>query len=86
MKLKTVVVDRWETVVKNITEVQIRDENDEIIASEELFNEDIESIDGEDKSVKTIPEYTKKYPNQLGMITEIEDRLLCHAIKQKNRS
>ena len=83
MKLKTVVVDRWETVVKNITEVQVRDENDEIIASQTVFSEDIESIDGGDKSIKTIPEFTKKYPNQLGMITEIEDSLLCHAIKQK---
>ena len=79
MKLKTVVVERWETVVKNITELQVRDEDDRIISSESIFSEDIESIDGADKYILSVDEFLETSPIMTEQVKQSEEALLLLA-------
>ena len=79
MELKTVVVERWETMVKNITELQVRDEDDNIISSESIFSEDIESIDGADKYIFSVDEFLETSPMMTEQVKQSEEALLLLA-------
>lgn len=76
MKLNTVVVERWETVVKNITEIQVRNENDEVLAKDLVFSEDVESIDGDDKYIFSVDEFIERFPNMTEEIKKQEEDIL----------
>ena len=76
METKTVVVERWETVVKNITEIQVRDENDEVLAKDLVFAEDVESIDGDDKYIFSVDEFIERFPNMTEEIKKQEEDIL----------
>lgn len=76
MKLNTVVVERWETVVKNITEIQVRNENDEVLAKDLIFSEDVESIDGDDKYIFSVDEFIERFPNMTEEIKKQEEDIL----------
>ena len=72
---KLVIVERWEEVVINVTEAQVRDENDEIICSKKLLKKDVEIVDGADNNVYSLEEYNNIHPEIKDYVTDIANAI-----------
>ena len=79
---KLVIVERWEEVVINVTEAQVRNENDEIICSKKLLKKDVEIVDGGDNNVYSLEEFNNIHPEIKDYITDIANATFNEAEKK----